>query len=158
SVFAMMIDAPAARAPAARSSVHRGAVEPATGTPGLYTKPAPSARLRAKCRWIHESSSGKPAAPAIIRSRARNIVSERAVASTTRRWWRRSAVTHGRVARIGNRTAVHRQRIEEAAVRQLGLDEPRRPGRRRRPVIHEPHEPAGARRQPDLAVGQSHHL
>src|SRR6267142_1471458 len=54
--FTVTIEGPVTAKPAARRSVHSGAVDPATGTPGLYENPKPSARLRAKCRWIHVTS------------------------------------------------------------------------------------------------------
>ncbi|MBI3628741.1 MAG: hypothetical protein HY217_04030 [Candidatus Rokubacteria bacterium] len=63
--------APPSETPAASSRVQNGAVDPATGVPGLYEKPAPSAMLRAKWRWIQGSSSGSPGAPAIACSRRR---------------------------------------------------------------------------------------
>src|SRR2546426_6795002 len=114
--------------------------------------------LRAKWRWIQESSSGKPADPAISRSRSSSTASGSAAARRTRRSSRRSAVTHERVARVGDRAAVDRQRVQEAAVRQLDLDESGGPRDRRRPVVHEPHEPARTRGQADVAVGPRQHV
>ena len=53
-------------APATSGARRRGAASTAARSSrppagrGCRRSPAPSARLRAKCRWIHESSSGKP--------------------------------------------------------------------------------------------------
>ena len=50
STFAVQSEAENTVAPAPSSKVQSGAVEPATGRPGLNEKPAPSARLRANWR------------------------------------------------------------------------------------------------------------
>src|SRR5262245_51339876 len=61
--FTTRIEGPTTAKASPRRSVHSGAVDPATGTPGLYENPKPSARLRANWRWIHVSSRGKPVVP-----------------------------------------------------------------------------------------------
>src|SRR5438309_9396113 len=114
--------------------------------------------LRAKWRWIHESSSGKPAAPAIWRSRIRKRASAPAATRTTTRSAdarRRTARTtrrllpHQRVARILDRVPAEGQHVEEAAVRQVDLHEPGWPFRRWVPVVDKPDESLDRRRQPD---------
>lgn len=45
---------------AAQVQVQSGAVAPVLPSPGLKAIPAPFARLRANCAWIHASSMGNP--------------------------------------------------------------------------------------------------
>src|SRR3990167_347787 len=164
SAFASASDGPRTAAPAASRSVQSGAVEPATGRPGLYAKPAPSARLRAKWRWIHESSSGNPTAPAICRSRSRKSASGASAAATTRRSSRRAGDTAAwrrlageRVALVRDGAAPEREHVEVAPVRQLQLDEPGRRHGHGAPVVHEPDETRDARGQADPRVRHGGH-
>src|SRR5882724_1639666 len=179
SALAIPSEGEATTAPAASKSVHRGAVDPATGVPGLKEKPAPAARLRAKCRWIHESSRGNPKAPAICRSRVTKRTSGRSAAATRRISSRqRRAQTARPSPRSGTRGAggaagrlraeegvilvvdglvAERQHVEETAVRDLDLDESFGPHRRRAPVVDEPDEALDGGRQMDLRVGDRRH-
>src|SRR5438309_4426908 len=122
--------------------------------------------LRAKWRWIHESSSGKPAAPAIWRSRIRKRASAPAATKTTtrsadarRRTTRttRRLLPPQRIARILDRAPAEWQDVEETAVRQVDLHEPGRPFRGRVPVVDEPDESLDRRGQPDVAVRHRRH-
>src|SRR5713226_1719456 len=168
-----------AAAPAASRSVHRGAVEPATGAPGLKEKPAPSARLRANWRWIHASSSGNPDAPAICCSRAAKRASGNTAAAMTKTSSRhRRARAAGRSPRSGTRGAdgaarglradervvlvvdgllAQRQHVEIAAVGDFDLDEPFGPHGRRAPVVDEPDEALHRSRKGDLGVRDRRH-
>src|SRR5438445_12870883 len=141
--------------------------------------PAPEARWRAKWRWIHESSSGKPAAPAICRSRTMTSASGISAAVTTRRSSRhRRTKLARRSPRSGTRGAdgaarrlradervvlvvdgllAERKHVQVAAVRDLDLDEPVGPHRRRAPVIDEPDELFDGGRQIDLDLGDRRH-
>src|SRR5213593_3724161 len=127
--FTITIEGPASANAAPSRSVHSGAVDPATGTPGLNEKPAPSARLRANCRWIHESSSGKPVAPAMRRSDVRRTASGTARARTTRTLPRRpdgttrSVLAHEGVARVVDGLAADVKHVQIAAVGKLDLRE-----------------------------------
>src|SRR5207249_2556865 len=151
----------ASGASAANSSVHSGAVEPATGTPGLYEKPAPSAMLRANWRWIHESSRGKPAAPAMRRSEVSRTASGTARATTRRTLPRRPdgttrcVLAHEGVARIVHGLAADAEQVQIAAVRKLDLGEAERALGQRAPVVHEPDELLDARGQRDVALGHA---
>src|SRR5262245_21463909 len=145
SALAVQSEAENTRAPPPSSRVHSGAVDPATGTPGLNEKPAPSARLRANWRWIHESSSGNPAAPAIRCSDVRSTASGMARARTTTRTLPRRpkgttrwVLAHERVASVVDRLATDGEDVEIAAVRKLDLREAERPLGQRAPVVHEP--------------------
>src|SRR2546426_9852904 len=179
SALAISSEGEEATAPAASRSVQRGAVEPATGVPGLKEKPAPSARLRANWRWIHESSSGNPEVPAICRSRTTKRASGSSAAATTRRSSRHQrARAAGRSPRSGTRGAVgtarglradegvvlvvdgplaQRQHVEVAAVRDLDLDEPFGPPGHRAPVVDEPDEALHRGRKADLGLGDCRH-
>src|SRR5207247_9575035 len=117
--------------------------------------------LRAKWRWIHESSSGKPAAPAIWRSRIRKRASAPAATKTTtrsadarRRTTRttRRLLPHQRIARILDRAPAERQDVEETAVRQVDPHEPGRPFRGRVPADDEPDETLDRCALPEVAV------
>ena len=113
--------------------------------PRVEGKPAPLARLRAKCRWIHESSSGNPGAPAMCHSRAEKSASGSRLAATTTRVSAPPCERRRRLTAAGTRGAdgaarrlradegvvlvvdgllAERQHVEIAAVRDLDLDEP----------------------------------
>src|SRR5262245_26968365 len=136
SVFTIATDDPNNATPRASKSVHNGAVDPATGTPGLYEKPAPSAMFRAKCRWIQESSSGNPGTPARRCSISAKTATGRQPATATTRsshsadprgsargaagTARRLLADHG-VAGVAHRLLAHGEHVEKPAVRNLDL-------------------------------------
>src|SRR5437773_8861641 len=97
--------------------------------------------LRAKCRWIHESSRGNPDIPARRRSASTKTTSGSSAAATTERSSRAptstpsagdAAGTAGRlvadqrVAGVAHRLAADGEHVEEAPVGDLDLHEPGR--------------------------------
>src|SRR5207244_3086360 len=88
--------------------------------------PCPAGGWRAKGRGIHESSSGKPQAPAISRSRAAKKTSGSTAASarSASSRYEVSARREQRVAGVADRRLAQRQPVEEPPVGQLDLDEP----------------------------------
>src|SRR5262252_1788672 len=94
--------------------------------------------FRAKCRWIHESSSGKPAPPASRRSVSAKRTSGRQPVTTTTRsstsperpgsapgstgTARRFLADQG-VAGVAHRLPAHGEHVEEPAVGDLDLHE-----------------------------------
>src|SRR5438128_6942450 len=109
--------------------------------------------LRAKCRWIHESSRGKPETPAIRRSARTKTTTGSSVAAARTRSSRhpppaasaddaagttRRFLADQRVPGVAHGLATHRQHVEEAAVGDLDLHEAGWPHRPRAPMVDEP--------------------
>src|ERR1700694_2549044 len=102
--------------------------------------------FRAKCRWIHESSSGNPATPARRRSISAKRTSGKQAATATTRSSRspkppgsapeaagtaRRLLADQGVAGVAHRLLAHGEHVEEPAVGNLDLHEtggPRRGG------------------------------
>src|SRR5712692_8823175 len=114
--------------------------------------------FRAKCRWIHESSSGNPATPARRRSVSAKRTSGRHAATATTRSSRspaplgsapeaagtaRRLLADQGVTGVAHRLLAHGEHVEEPPVRNLDLHETGGPLGRGAPVVDEPHEPLG---------------
>ena len=143
------------------------------GHPGLYAKPAPSARLRAKCRWIHESSRGNerergrardaPLGDPVHRERRRQgqrharAVDEPAPSSAPPRSTVSCARRERRCSRRARPTrssgSTYRKRPYGSGI----SSSPGRPRHRGVPVIDEPHELLHLARQLDVRARRQDH-
>src|SRR5258706_1376883 len=128
--------------------------------------------LRAKCKWIHESSRGTPETPAIRRrARTKTTRGSSVAAATTRssrhpppdasaddaagttRWF----LADQRVPGVAHGLATHRQHVQETAIGDLDLHEAGWTLRRRAPMVDEPDQPPDPGGQTDLAVVNTRH-